>query len=259
VKLIMKGQVVPQPQVVMAQPMMQQAQPMQAQPMQGQMMQQPMQGQMMQAQPMQGQMMQAQPMQGQMMQAQPMQGQMMQQPVMMQQAQPVQGQLVQGQVMQQQPVMQQQMMQPTFGPQNPITKQAYPAPSSGQWTTGMFGCFEDIPICCYGMCCGYCLFGAVASHIKPGGCCGPCFMAFLIDAIPAMVGCPAMGCFYTTPFRTLFRSQFGLPVVCCSDFFAHCCCYCCAFTQEAREISARIKQANHPSEHFGMCGSNGIF
>jgi Cys-rich protein (TIGR01571 family) len=224
----MKGQVVPvQPQgVVMAQPVMAMAQPMQ---MQGQPMQQ--QGIVMQGQPMQQQ--------GMVMQDQSMQQQ--------------------GMVMQGQPMQQQGTVIAMTGKINPISKQPYAAMGSGTWTTGICGCFDNCAICCYGFFCGYCLFGAVASHIKPGGCCSPCCTAVIIDMVTTAVGLGGCSCFYTMSYRTELRMMYGLPEQCGNDCFAHCCCNVCALCQEGREIEARMREVNHPSGGFNMGGSKGIF
>ena len=86
----------------------------------------------------------------------------------------------------------------------------------------------------------------------------PACTACLIDAASSMIFGVGCSCFYTMGFREEFRRQNGLPATCGGDFFSHCCCFSCAWCQEAREIDHLIKQANHPAGSFGMCGEDGL-
>ncbi|KAI9128994.1 hypothetical protein K1719_000477 [Acacia pycnantha] len=80
----------------------------------------------------------------------------------------------------------------------------------GQWTTGLFGCFEDLGNSC--ACAGitlYCL---------------------------AHIGC---ACLYTFTYRGKLRGLFNLPEDPCNDFCVHCFCVSCAICQEYRELKNR--------------------
>jgi Cys-rich protein (TIGR01571 family) len=162
------------------------------------------------------------------MQAQ--QGVVMAQPM---QAKPMlpQGQVMQGQVM---PVSQgvQQMGVP---------------PNSGKWHDGLFECLNDLPICCYGCCCTYCLFGSNAQNLNNQiGCLGQTCLAFAVDLVTVMVTGHGCSCFVTMTGRTILRNKYGLPASPCGGCLSHCCCQSCSLCQEAREIQHRNTEAQQP-------------
>ncbi|CAF0981281.1 unnamed protein product [Rotaria magnacalcarata] len=102
---------------------------------------------------------------------------------------------------------------------------------SQPWKAGLFGCFEDIPICLLGWCCGCYLFGQNAEQIdgsnKFAMCCG----------YACLSGC-YLCCILHKPRREALRNAFNLeenP----SDFLATCCCSGCAVCQEAIELKQR--------------------
>ena len=117
-------------------------------------------------------------------------------------------------------------------------------PNSGQWHDGLFECINDLPICCYGCCCMYCLFGSNAQNLNNQiGCLGQTCLAFVVDLVAAIVTGVGCSCFVTMTGRTILRNKYGLPASPCGDCISHCCCQSCSLCQEAREIQHRNTEA----------------
>ncbi|XP_077236127.1 protein PLANT CADMIUM RESISTANCE 2-like [Tasmannia lanceolata] len=103
------------------------------------------------------------------------------------------------------------------------------------WSTGLFGCFEDVPNCCITCCCPCITFGQMAEIIDRGS--NSCVMSGAIYAlIMALTGC---ACLYSCFYRSKLRSQYTLPEDPCTDCLVHCCCESCALCQEYRELKFR--------------------
>lgn len=146
-----------------------------------------------------------------------------QQPVMMQQP------MVQDQYGQFVPAQGQVMMQPVqtvFVQQGPTMV----APNSGQWSTGMCGCFEDCGICCYGFFLLPCLYGQNVERLDKTGCCGSCCL---------YACCATWACAFAGSTRGRLRYKYGLPEDPCSDCCVHFWCSALGVCQEAREIKYR--------------------
>jgi len=111
---------------------------------------------------------------------------------------------------------------------------------SGQWNTGLFGCFEDGKSCICSWCCPCIVVGQLVEIVDQGvtTCLTGGAIFFLLQSL---TGC---GCFYTCGFRARLRSKYGLPPEPCGDYCVDCCCLCCSLAQQYRELSSRGIQAD---------------
>ncbi|KAI4350894.1 hypothetical protein L6164_005299 [Bauhinia variegata] len=111
---------------------------------------------------------------------------------------------------------------------------AYSTQPTGQWTTGLCGCFEDPGNCFMTCCCPCVTFGQTAEVIDKG--ITSCGIAGLIYYGLAHCG---LGCLYSYTFRSKLRGLYSLPEEPCNDCVVHWCCAACAFCQEYRELKNR--------------------
>jgi len=99
----------------------------------------------------------------------------------------------------------------------------------------LYGCFDNIDICCCGVCCIPCLFGNNAEKIDDSNCCLMCCIYTLLT--------PCYLCWVPhMSKRTALRYKYGLnedPD--CGDCGAACCCPLCALCQEARFLERQSK------------------
>ncbi|GLT55203.1 hypothetical protein SLA2020_283460 [Shorea laevis] len=79
------------------------------------------------------------------------------------------------------------------------------------WSTGLYGCFSDLPNSCV-------------------------TNAAIYALINYFTGC---ACFYSSIYRTKLRRQYMLAESPCGDSLVHFCCPTCALTQEYRELKNR--------------------
>ncbi|KAF3437875.1 hypothetical protein FNV43_RR20631 [Rhamnella rubrinervis] len=103
---------------------------------------------------------------------------------------------------------------------------------TGQWTTGLCGCFEDPGNCFMTWCCPCVTFGERAEVLDGGT--TSCCAAGCIYCI--MGSCAYM---YTHTYRAKLRGLYSLPEEPCSDCCVHCWCAACANCQEHRELKNR--------------------
>ncbi|CAJ0917788.1 unnamed protein product [Ranitomeya imitator] len=108
-----------------------------------------------------------------------------------------------------------------------VVNTANPMPCGGpialgpiSWSTGLFQCCEDIPICILGSICPFFL---------------PCYLSALFGE---------MCCFGMLPgamfaLRTGVRERYKIPGSLLNDYCAVCGCLVCALCQMAREIKGR--------------------
>ncbi|CAI5530760.1 unnamed protein product [Closterium sp. Naga37s-1] len=105
----------------------------------------------------------------------------------------------------------------------------------GSWTTGCFGCFEDINVCCCSFWCPCVAFGRIAEIVTDGN----------VDAQEACViwcfvdACLLAACVYSFGFRTKLRAKYNLPGDTIKDFCLDWCCGFCSFSQQYRELQNR--------------------
>ncbi|GMH40500.1 hypothetical protein BSKO_08404 [Bryopsis sp. KO-2023] len=96
-----------------------------------------------------------------------------------------------------------------------------------QWSTSLYGCFDDCGICLYGYCCLPCLYGDNVAKATGGGSCGPCCL---------YTCCPGFACIFAGGKRTEIRNKYNLPEEPCSDCCVHFWCSPCGVCQEARQL-----------------------
>ncbi|XP_063800071.1 cornifelin isoform X2 [Pseudophryne corroboree] len=91
------------------------------------------------------------------------------------------------------------------------------------WRTGLFQCFEDIPICLLGCFCPIflpCYLSSLFGEV--------CFFGMLPGAMFAL--------------RTGVRERYRIPGDLLNDYCAVCCCSACSLCQLARELKGRDRQ-----------------
>ncbi|CAI7790102.1 unnamed protein product [Closterium sp. NIES-54] len=105
----------------------------------------------------------------------------------------------------------------------------------GSWTTGCFGCFEDINVCCCSFWCPCVAFGRIAEIVTDGNVDAQeaCMIWCFVDA------CLLAACVYSFGFRTKLRAKYNLPGDTIKDFFLDWCCGFCSFSQQYRELQNR--------------------
>jgi len=130
----------------------------------------------------------------------------------------------------------------------PPQDKTYSTVGTGYWTTGLFGCCRDVPICCYGFWCPCAVAGENIELVSEGqtGCGLAGFIFCVLDGHPLTSCCT---CAYTFPYRSKLRQKFDLPKTCSlvglelppllDDCLVHTFCRPCALCQEARELRER--------------------
>ncbi|ONM62335.1 cell number regulator 4 isoform X1 [Zea mays] len=114
----------------------------------------------------------------------------------------------------------------------------YPPPT-GEWTTGLCGCFSDCKSCCLSFLCPCIPFGQVAEVLDKGmTSCGLAGLLYclLLHAGVAVVPCH---CIYTCTYRRKLRAAYDLPPEPCADCCVHMWCGPCAISQMYRELKNR--------------------
>eukprot|EP00892_Ulva_mutabilis_P003651 jgi/Ulvmu1/1658/UM114_0028.1 len=106
--------------------------------------------------------------------------------------------------------------------------------AAGQWSSGLFDCFTDLPSCLITYFCACIGHGMVQGRAegKPWG----------VDSILFIVGaylCCAHCWYFGTKRRRTVREKYGLPEDPCGDLPVNCCCLACAVCQEWRELDRR--------------------
>ncbi|KAE8774020.1 cell number regulator 2 [Hordeum vulgare] len=105
---------------------------------------------------------------------------------------------------------------------------------ASSWSTGLFGCCDDVSSCCLTCFCPCVAFGRIAHIVDKGtsSCCvrGTAYMLL------AWVG---LGCLCSCCYRSRMREQYGLKEKPCADCCVHFFCDPCAICQEYRELKSR--------------------
>mmetsp|Transcript_46557 Transcript_46557/g.53969 ORF Transcript_46557/g.53969 Transcript_46557/m.53969 type:complete len:159 (+) Transcript_46557:37-513(+) len=106
----------------------------------------------------------------------------------------------------------------------------------GEWNSGLFGCFSDIPSCLMATFLPCVQYGTNYQAVHKDGCCvqGCLFVC--------LSGC-GLGCLIHMGLRQAIRTKFNINPDGMPDLIATCCCACCAIAQEAREIEHRRHEA----------------
>ncbi|KAL2228110.1 UNVERIFIED_CONTAM: Cell number regulator 5 [Sesamum indicum] len=132
--------------------------------------------------------------------------------------------------------------------------------NTGQWSSGICACFDDIQSCCMGFCCPSYIFGRNAEFLGSGTLGGSCMTHFILCTLVNALCClltegvsfGLAGCFiapYACGYRRTIRSKYNLQEAPCGDFCTHFFCHLCALCQEYREIRGRCGDLNAPGQN----------
>ncbi|CAB4030965.1 Hypothetical predicted protein [Paramuricea clavata] len=99
-----------------------------------------------------------------------------------------------------------------------VTSQPGAAPRD--WASGVFGCFEDIKSCLFGLCCPCCFMISLSQRMGEG-CCFP-------------ICCPGA----LLAMRVKLRAENGIQGSMCNDALCVNFCSPCVSCQLARELDA---------------------
>ncbi|KAL5726266.1 hypothetical protein ACHQM5_009321 [Ranunculus cassubicifolius] len=108
------------------------------------------------------------------------------------------------------------------------------------WTSGLCGCFEDVPNCIVTAVCPCVTFGQIA-EMTDSGMTNCALAGCLYFMILYCFGCP---CWYSCCYRPKLRMLYSLPEEPCPDCLVHCFCEWCALCQEFRELKNRGANPN---------------
>ncbi|KAJ1292848.1 hypothetical protein BS78_01G021600 [Paspalum vaginatum] len=107
--------------------------------------------------------------------------------------------------------------------------------TAGQWSSGLFDCFDDCDLCCMTFWCPCVTFGRMA-EIVDGGAPSCVTSGALYTVIMLALECQWI---YSCTYRSKMRTKFNLPETPCGDCGVHFFCEPCALTQHYRELTAR--------------------
>ncbi|KAG0559130.1 hypothetical protein M758_10G080200 [Ceratodon purpureus] len=103
------------------------------------------------------------------------------------------------------------------------------------WSTGLFDCCADVPMCCFTIFFPCFAFGRNAEALD--GTKNSCWTTAAVWW--ALQHTIALGCLYSASYRGKLRSKYNIPEGPVPDSVIHCLCWPCAFCQEHREIHYR--------------------
>mmetsp|Transcript_38683 Transcript_38683/g.124008 ORF Transcript_38683/g.124008 Transcript_38683/m.124008 type:complete len:192 (-) Transcript_38683:124-699(-) len=105
--------------------------------------------------------------------------------------------------------------------------------AAGRWSSELFDCCDDVPICCYVASCYYCAFGHVMRAHFGTSCASETGHVICWDVFN---GC--FGPYLHALKRHDIRNMYGGIHQKRSDCLVTCLCGCCALCQEARHAKA---------------------
>lgn len=98
----------------------------------------------------------------------------------------------------------------------------------GEWSYGLFGCFDNCGLCIWSYFCPCIVFGETAEKVGEDCCkCGFCIM------------CPIGNIISWLKIREKVRESKGIEGSCCNDFLCLWFCGICALIQTAAEVGVR--------------------
>ncbi|XP_076843543.1 plac8 onzin related protein 6 [Brachyhypopomus gauderio] len=124
------------------------------------------------------------------------------------------------------------------------------SPKTGQWSSSVCDCCEDMGICCFGFWCPCCLMCKTSKEF--GEClCLPLLEMFFGSGIPPV----------TYALRSSIRERYRIRGSMCDDCCMATCCGICVWCQMARElkyrrqpqvfVNAPVNPSYHPPQPYG--------
>ena len=101
------------------------------------------------------------------------------------------------------------------------------------WSNGLFGCFNDIPLCLTTYCVPCYTFGKTSEAAGDD-----CLMCGLVIMVPVA------NIWFATKLREKIREQKGIQGSFVMDLAMTCCCGLCSMVQEAQEMSVKAPFGN---------------
>ena len=98
-----------------------------------------------------------------------------------------------------------------------------------QWQHGLFGCFDNITLCCISCVFPWYQLGKNAEAVGES-----CFIYCLADIC-------GFGICAGVAVRGKIREKKNIEGGICSDCMAHICCHLCALVQEAQEVQDLVQ------------------
>eukprot|EP00300_Choanocystis_sp_HF-7_P003815 c12908_g1_i1.p1 GENE.c12908_g1_i1~~c12908_g1_i1.p1 ORF type:complete len:180 (+),score=8.30 c12908_g1_i1:35-574(+) len=119
--------------------------------------------------------------------------------------------------------------------------------SRAPWSTGVYDCFDDVPVCLWVLCCTPCAFGRLIHEVHTGKdeacsgeCVGCCLLYGLLAATSVHPGITRARAILRAEGRTDMREKFGLEASpCCEGLIKTSCC------QSFRRCEARMARCTH--------------
>ncbi|KAM0015058.1 putative PLAC8 motif-containing protein [Helianthus debilis subsp. tardiflorus] len=107
--------------------------------------------------------------------------------------------------------------------------------TQARWSSGLFNCFSDVPLCCITCWCPCITFGRIAEAVDDGK--TSCVTSAGVHALLTYAtGC---GWIYSLTYRSKIRKDYMLDGGAFRDCLAHFCCERCALCQEYQELQQR--------------------
>ncbi|KAK3033657.1 hypothetical protein RJ639_034536 [Escallonia herrerae] len=125
-------------------------------------------------------------------------------------------------------------------PKNPEIEDPKLAPAAlasypeGQWSTGLYDCWDDRSTCLVTCCCPCITMGQIVEIVDKGT-----TSRRRASRIYCSLNAIGWGWRYAFTYRSKLRQLFSLPEAPCADFLVHSCCCVCAISQEYRELKNR--------------------
>lgn len=104
---------------------------------------------------------------------------------------------------------------------------------SKEWSNGLCGCLNDIPLCLTTYCAPCYTFGKTAEAVGDD-----CLMCGIITFVPLV------NLWFATQIRGKIREQKGIDGSFVSDLLLHCCCPLCTLVQDALEVGVKAPFGN---------------
>ena len=109
-----------------------------------------------------------------------------------------------------------------------VTTTSKDAKMSKEFSNGLFGCFNDIPLCLFTYCCPCYTFGKTAEAVGED-----CLMCGIVTFVPLA------NLWFRLQIRGKVRESKGIDGDMIKDLLTICCCPICSLMQEAQECGVK--------------------